>query len=96
MSLVTGTARTGEAAAVGEAPLLDGRPVILGTLAIMFACVSMNRLLAGQKVQTLGCFTVRYIGQHREALSGVRRSIVGPATLRSGSHRRRGAFVRSR
>ena len=34
MSLVTGTARTGEAAAVAEAPLLDGRPVILGTLAI--------------------------------------------------------------
>ena len=34
MSLVTGTARTGEAAAVTEAPLLDGRPVILGTLAI--------------------------------------------------------------
>ncbi|MGO9849468.1 MAG: hypothetical protein ACLPKT_23535 [Methylocella sp.] len=34
MSLVTGTARTGEAAAVAEAPLLDGRPVIIGTLAI--------------------------------------------------------------
>jgi hypothetical protein len=34
MSLVTGTACTGEAAAVVEAPLLDGRPVIIGTLAI--------------------------------------------------------------
>jgi methane/ammonia monooxygenase subunit C len=34
MSLVTGTARTGEAATVAEAPLLDARPVILGTLAI--------------------------------------------------------------
>jgi hypothetical protein len=30
MSLVTGTARTGEAAAVAEAPLLDGRLLILG------------------------------------------------------------------
>ncbi|HET6377139.1 MAG TPA: methane monooxygenase/ammonia monooxygenase subunit C, partial [Methylocella sp.] len=34
MSLVTGTARTGEAAAVTEAPLFDGKPVVLGTLAI--------------------------------------------------------------
>ncbi len=34
MSLVTGTARTGEAAAVAEAPLLDGRVAIIGTLAI--------------------------------------------------------------
>ena len=34
MSLVTGTARTGEAAAVAEAPLLDGRLAIIGTLAI--------------------------------------------------------------
>jgi len=34
MSLVTGTARTGEAAAVAEAPLLDGRGAIIGTLAI--------------------------------------------------------------
>jgi hypothetical protein len=47
-------------------------------------------------IGTLGYFAVRYIGQHREALSGVRRSIVGLATLPSGSHRRRGAFVRSR
>ena len=34
MSLVTGTVRTGEVAAVDEAPLLDGRPLIIGTLAI--------------------------------------------------------------
>ena len=34
MSLVTGTARTGEAAAVAEAPLLDGRLAVIGTLAI--------------------------------------------------------------
>ena len=31
MSLVTGTARTGEAAAVAEAPLFNGMPLILGT-----------------------------------------------------------------
>ena len=30
MSLVTGTARTGEAAAVAEAPLFDGKPLIIG------------------------------------------------------------------
>src|ERR1700732_4653359 len=34
MSLVSGTARTGEAAAVAEAPLFNGIPLILGTLAI--------------------------------------------------------------
>ena len=34
MSLVTGTARTGEAAAVAEAPLFNGIPLILGTIAI--------------------------------------------------------------
>src|ERR1019366_6353678 len=34
MSLVTGTARTGEAAAVAEAPLLDGRLSIFATAAI--------------------------------------------------------------
>ncbi|MDQ6702604.1 MAG: hypothetical protein M3Z96_05635, partial [Pseudomonadota bacterium] len=34
MSLVTGTARTGEAAAVAEAPLFNGIPLILGVLAI--------------------------------------------------------------
>jgi len=41
MSLVTGTARTGEAAAVAEAPLLDVEPVIIGTLAIctVYVCV---------------------------------------------------------
>jgi methane/ammonia monooxygenase subunit C len=30
MSLVTGTARTGEAAAVAEAPLFDGKPLVFG------------------------------------------------------------------
>ena len=30
MSLVTGTARTGEAAAVAEAPLFNGMPLIIG------------------------------------------------------------------
>ncbi|PNE11814.1 MAG: methane monooxygenase/ammonia monooxygenase subunit C, partial [Beijerinckiaceae bacterium] len=34
MSLVTGTAHTGEAAAVAEAPLFNGMPLILGTIAI--------------------------------------------------------------
>jgi methane/ammonia monooxygenase subunit C len=34
MSLVTGTARTGEAAAVAEAPLFNGRPLIIAMLAI--------------------------------------------------------------
>jgi methane/ammonia monooxygenase subunit C len=34
MSLVTGTARTGEAAAIAEAPLFNGTPLILGVLAI--------------------------------------------------------------
>jgi methane/ammonia monooxygenase subunit C len=34
MSLVTGTARSGEAAAVAEAPLLDGKPLIIGVAAI--------------------------------------------------------------
>src|SRR3979409_2530518 len=34
MSLVTGTAHTGEPAAVAEAPLFDGTPLILGTIAI--------------------------------------------------------------
>src|ERR1700704_6235625 len=34
MSLVTGTARTGEAAAAAEAPLFNGIPLILGTIAI--------------------------------------------------------------
>jgi hypothetical protein len=34
MSFVTGTARTGEAAAVAEAPLFNGIPLILGTIAI--------------------------------------------------------------
>src|ERR1700732_1987654 len=34
MSLVTGTARTGEAAAAAEAPLFNGIPVILGRIAI--------------------------------------------------------------
>src|ERR1700730_18318029 len=34
MSLVSGTARTGEAAAVAEAPLFNGIPLILGTIAI--------------------------------------------------------------
>ncbi|HTV32161.1 MAG TPA: methane monooxygenase/ammonia monooxygenase subunit C, partial [Methylocella sp.] len=34
MSLVTGTTRAGEAAAVAEAPLLDGRLSIFATLAI--------------------------------------------------------------
>src|SRR6202022_1421342 len=34
MSLVTGTARPGEAAASAEAPLFNGMPLILGTIAI--------------------------------------------------------------
>jgi hypothetical protein len=34
MSLVTGIARIGEAAAVAEAPLFNGTPLILGTLAL--------------------------------------------------------------
>src|ERR1700732_2225652 len=34
MSLVSGTARTGEAAAVAEAPLFNGIPLILGAIAI--------------------------------------------------------------
>ena len=34
MSLVTGTARTGEAAAAAEAPLLNGIPLIIGVAAI--------------------------------------------------------------
>src|SRR5208337_4468216 len=49
MSLVTGTARTGEAAAVAEAPLLDGRPVIIGTLAIcaFYVCVRIYEQVFG-------------------------------------------------
>src|SRR5436305_1208919 len=34
MSLVTGTARTAEAAAVAEKPLFDGKPVIIGVAAL--------------------------------------------------------------
>src|SRR5919197_130548 len=34
MSLVTGTARTAEAAAVAEKPLFDGRPVVIGVAAL--------------------------------------------------------------
>jgi hypothetical protein len=52
MSLVTGTARTGEAAAVAEAPLLDGRLAIIGTLAIctFYVCVRIyEQVLAGMR-----------------------------------------------
>jgi hypothetical protein len=51
MSLVTGTARTGEAAAVTEAPLLDGRLAIIGTLAIctFYVGVRTSRCLAGTR-----------------------------------------------
>jgi methane/ammonia monooxygenase subunit C len=49
MSLVTGTARTGEAEAVGEAPLLDGRPVIIGVAAIctFYVCVRIYEQIFG-------------------------------------------------
>ena len=53
MSLVTGTARTGEAAAVVEAPLLDGRPVIIGTLAIctFYVCVRIYEQVFERRAQ---------------------------------------------
>src|ERR1700686_4028835 len=50
MSLVTGTARTGEAAAVAEAPLFNGTPLILGVLAInvLYAGVRIYEQVFGQ------------------------------------------------
>ena len=49
MSLVTGTARTGEAAAVAEAPLLNGTPVIIGVAAIctFYVCVRIYEQVFG-------------------------------------------------
>ena len=50
MSLVTGTARTGEAAAVAEAPLFNGIPLIIGVLAIntFYVCVRIYEQVFGQ------------------------------------------------
>jgi hypothetical protein len=48
MSLVTGTARTGEAAAVAEAPLFDGTPLILGTIAINVFYVGVRIYVVSQ------------------------------------------------
>ena len=49
MSLVTGTARTGEAAAVGEAPLFNGMPVVIGVAAIctFYVCVRIYEQVFG-------------------------------------------------
>jgi len=43
MSLVTGTARTGEVAAVAEAPLLNGKPLIFAVAAMCtwYTCVRL-------------------------------------------------------
>jgi methane/ammonia monooxygenase subunit C len=50
MSLVTGTARTGEATAVAEAPLFNGIPLIIGVLAIntFYVCVRIYEQVFGQ------------------------------------------------
>ncbi|MCI0736539.1 MAG: methane monooxygenase/ammonia monooxygenase subunit C, partial [Beijerinckiaceae bacterium] len=50
MSLVTGTARTGEAAAVAEERLFDGRPVIFGVagLCLFYVCIRIYEQAFGQ------------------------------------------------
>ena len=50
MSLVTGTARTGEAAAVAEAPLFNGIPLIIGVLALntFYVCIRIYEQVFGQ------------------------------------------------
>ena len=42
MSLVTGTTRAGEVAGIAEKPLLDGRPVILGSAALCIYWVAVR------------------------------------------------------
>src|ERR1700746_3104717 len=50
MSFVTGTARTGEAAAVAEAPLFNGMPLILGVIALntFYVCIRIYEQAFGQ------------------------------------------------
>ncbi len=49
MSVITGTARTGEAAAVAEAPLFNGRPLIAATLFMCtwYVCVRIYEQVFG-------------------------------------------------
>jgi len=49
MSVITGTARTGEAAAVAEAPLFNGRPLIFATLFMCtwYVCVRIYEQVFG-------------------------------------------------
>ena len=49
MSVVTGTARTGEAAAVAEAPLLNGKPLIIATFVMCswYICVRLYEQVFG-------------------------------------------------
>ncbi|MGO9720072.1 MAG: methane monooxygenase/ammonia monooxygenase subunit C, partial [Methylocella sp.] len=49
MSVITGTAHTGEAAAVAEAPLFNGRPLIAATLFMCtwYICVRIDEQVFG-------------------------------------------------